>query len=106
VPPEVVTGGLVVVVGDWPAFGEGLEGAVRNGVVGGWVPGVLAPEVVPGCSLAMTTPTRTVAPVAARMAERVRRRTRASACSRDSGELSSWERLDTPQAYGAGLTSA
>jgi hypothetical protein len=84
-------GRLVVVVGGLLAVGEELEGTVGIDVVGPWggvVPGVPAPALAPGCSLATTTPISAVAPVAARTAARVRRRTRTSARSRDSGELS------------------
>jgi hypothetical protein len=105
----VATGCLVVGVGGRLAVGEDLDGAVGINVVEPWVrvvPVVLAPEFCPGCSLATTTPISEVAAVAARTAERVRRRIRASARSRDSGDLSSVGRRSTPQAYGVGVTPA
>jgi hypothetical protein len=61
------------------------------------VPDVLEPPdpaewdaaLTPGCSLAITTPIRAVAPVAARTAARVKSRTRASARCRAAGVLCS-----------------
>ena len=63
-------------------------------VVGTWTGALLEASLVPGCSLATTTPIAMVAPVATRAAELVRRRRRALARCLVSGEL--W--------WGAGLT--
>jgi hypothetical protein len=77
----VVVGVVGVVVGD-----EDVE-VVE--VCAGVVPLERAAELAPGCSLATTTPIRAVAPVAARAAERVRRRSLVLARSRLSAELRS-----------------
>jgi hypothetical protein len=70
-----VVGGVVVVV------------VVVNGVVVvvEFVETVLVVALLPGCSLATTTPITAVAPVAIMTAERVRRRTRTVALCRASG---------------------
>jgi hypothetical protein len=85
---EVVGASVVgVLVGD-----ADVDGAVEVEVIGdgdGGVPLVLASELAPGCSLATTMPISAVAPVAARTAERVRRRRRTLARSRVPGELCS-----------------
>jgi hypothetical protein len=73
----VVVGGEVVVVGS--------EADVD--VVETWEATSLEEALEPGCSLATTTPMTTVAPVAKRATERVRRRRRTSACLLASGEF-------------------
>jgi len=91
----VVVGGDVVVVGDaepepTPGSDE-LGGVVAVEVLGVEVAGASAgaweDPLAPGCSFATTTPMAMVAPAAKRAAARVRRRTRASARPRVSGEL-------------------
>lgn len=79
----VVGGNVVVVVGDEePAPRSDEVGVVVGGVVVGvgatvvevvgvWSEALLDADA-PGCSLATTTPTTTVAPVAATVAKRVR----------------------------------
>jgi hypothetical protein len=134
VPPEVVTGRVVVVVGgkvvvvvggEVVVVGDGETefapesdggGVVVGGdvtvvevlgvelpvvdVVGTCNAGVLD-AVLPGCSLAINTPTATVAPVAARAARRVRRRREASARRRVSGEWDFMNHfLGSAQAHG------
>jgi hypothetical protein len=69
---------------------EDVDGAVGIDVAGdsdGVVPAVLVGAPTPGCSLATTMPISAVAPVAASTAERVRRRRRMLARSRDCGVL-------------------
>jgi hypothetical protein len=101
--------------------GEDVDGAVGIGIPGdsdGVVAVVLAAELAPGCSLATTMPMIAVAPVAANTAERVRRRRRRLARSRDIGVLSgfgcfivdlgpfslTWARVDAlPLDRGTGL---
>ena len=67
---------------------------VLGGEVVGTTAGVVAEDVLaPGCSFATTTPMATVPPVASRMANPVRRRSRAAARSLVSGELACGEEL-------------
>jgi hypothetical protein len=86
VPPPDGDGAVVgadVVAGSEVA---GIEvGGAVIGVVGSVVPPGGAIELLPGCSLATRTPMRTVAPVEANMAPRVKRRMRRCARCRDSG---------------------
>jgi hypothetical protein len=92
VPPEVtcgvacvVVGAEVVVVVATPADDAEPEVEEVGVVVVDVVPGEEADELdAPGCSLATTTPISTVAPAAATTAERVNRRMRRLAFSRDS----------------------
>jgi hypothetical protein len=72
---EVVGVVVVVVGGDVVVVEGGVSGTVWDVVL------------APGCSFAATTPIAMVAPVATMIAERVRRRRRASARRRDSGEF-------------------
>jgi hypothetical protein len=113
VPPEVVTGRVVVVVGGEVVVVVGGEVVVVGDVdpeevpesgevvvvVGGEVvvvevlgsagacAGTVEDELAPGCSFATRTPIAMVAPVATRAAERVSRRRRASVRCLASGEL-------------------
>lgn len=74
--------GEVPVVGDavvgvvLGAVGDDVVDSVPGDVVGTDVVDVFSAELTPGCSLATTRPMSTVAPLAARTATRVRRRTR------------------------------
>jgi hypothetical protein len=105
VPPEVITGRLRVLVGGDVVVvvvgGDVVGDAEPELTPGSDAPGVevLGVEVVgvsagagedplaPGRSFATTTPMAMVAPAASNAAARVRRRTRASARPRVSGEL-------------------
>jgi hypothetical protein len=116
VPPEVTTGCVVVVVGGevvvvvvgfdvvgvvvaWvslvpeePVVGVGVDVVdveVDVDVLEPPDPAGFDAALTPGCSLAITTPIRAVAPVAVRTAARVNRRTRASARWRAAGVLCS-----------------
>jgi hypothetical protein len=100
VPPDVTVGTVVVVVGAFvvllplaEAVDDDLdvvEVAEVADVVGVTAAGVpLVDDVLlepPGTSLATTTPTRALAPVAAITAQRVNRRSRTLVRARDSGE--------------------
>jgi hypothetical protein len=114
VPPEVTAGRVVVVVGgdvvvvdgDDPTEGSDVDGVVVS-VVEEEVGGVVVNEVLfavlaPGCSLATMTATSAVAPVAARMDARVRRRNRALASLLVSGE---WRLLARLMCGGAFLSA-
>jgi hypothetical protein len=93
----VVVGGSVVVVGAVDP-GEALGVVVVGGAVvvvvvveavvgaAGTAAGAVLDPLAPGCSFATTTPMATVAPVAARTAERVRNRRWERARCRVSGE--------------------
>jgi hypothetical protein len=129
VPPEVVTGRVVVVVGGEVVVvvgGEvvvdgdvGAEEVPESGVVvvvvggdvvvvevlvleGAWA-GTWGDELAPGCSLATSTPMAMVAPVATRAAERVSRRRRASVRCLASGELGGG--VDDLTGFGLGTAS-
>ena len=97
-----VDGVVGVAVAGVSVVGVDAGGAVEVDVVGGWagvVPLVPAPELAPGCSFATTTPISAVAPVVAKIAERVRRRRRTLARSRVSGELCAgliWSESSSP----------
>jgi hypothetical protein len=97
VPPDVTVGTVVVVVGtfvvvlplaeavdDDPGVAEVADVADVTAVGVPLVDDVLLEP--PGTSLATTTPTRALAPVAAITAERVNRRSRTLVRARDSGE--------------------
>jgi hypothetical protein len=99
VPPDVTVGTVVVVVGAFvvvlplaAAVDDDVEVEVAEvaddvGVTAAGVP--LVGDVLlepPGTSLATTTPTRALAPVAAITADRVNRRSRTLVRARDSGE--------------------
>jgi hypothetical protein len=99
----VVGGDVVVVEGDDPTEGGEVDGVVVD-VVGEEVDGVVVNEVglavlAPGCSLATITPMSAVAPVAARMDARVRRRNRALARCLVSGECCHLARLTCSGAF-------
>jgi hypothetical protein len=93
VPPDVTVGTVVVVVGAFvvlplaDAVDDDPEVAEVAGVTAVGAP--LVDDVLvewPGASLATTTATRALAPVAAITAERVNRRSRTLVRARDSGE--------------------
>jgi hypothetical protein len=97
VPPDVTVGTVVAVVGAVvevvlplaEAVDDELDVAEVDEVVGVTAVGVSVVDDVwlePGTSLATTTPTRALAPVAASTAERVNRRSRTLVRARDSGE--------------------
>lgn len=101
-PPEVTLGVLLVVVGAFVVVVVATladDAAPEVGEVEVVVVVVVTDEGAdeldaPGCSLATTTPISTVAPVAATTAERVNRRRRRLAFSRDSvlgtGTIRTW----------------
>ena len=87
---EFGAGVVGVDVGGTVVEDEEVDGVVGIDVAGdsdGVVTLVLATEPAPGCSLATTIPISAVAPVAANTAERVSRRRRRLAHSRDCGVL-------------------
>jgi hypothetical protein len=97
VPPDVTVGTVVVVVGAFvvvlplaEAVDDDLDVVEVADVAGVTAVGVPLVEDVlpewPGASLATTTATRALAPVAAITAERVIRRSRTLVRARDSGE--------------------